>query len=200
MATASVSGVITSMWNILQQVVPKSVDPALFFMTFLLTLVIVYLVLKQISFFQKAGGVAFIAALVLAYFTASSVFVTVLVSKLFPNIGLAIMAIMGIMLVIVFLSPASLKEGEFSGTPIIVIAVFIITMWLTWTFAAPELEKTGALSAITGATGFAINNEDAAVIIVAIVVLLIFYFIFKTPNPDEEGRGKLTRWLTGGKW
>jgi hypothetical protein len=199
MVTASVAGVITSMWSMLQQVVPKSVEPVLFFLTFLLTLVVVFLVLQQISFFQKSRGIAFIAALVFAYFTASSVFVTVLVSKLFPNIGLAIMAIMGIMLVVVFLSPGSLKEG-FAGTPIIVIAVFIITMWLTWTFAAPELERTGALSAISGATGFAINNEDTAVIIVAIVILMVFYFIFKTPNKDTEGRGAFAKWLTGEKW
>jgi hypothetical protein len=183
----------------LQQVVPASVEPVLFYLTFILTLVIVFLVLQQVSFFQKSRGITFLAAVVIAYFTASSAFVTVLISKLFPNIGLAIMAIMGIMLVIVFLAPGSLKEG-FTGTPIIVIAVFIITMWLTWTFAAPELAKTGALSAISGASGFAINNEDAAVIIVAIVALMIFYFIFKTPNPENEGKGRFVKWLTGEKW
>lgn len=195
----SITGVVKSMWDIMLQLVPKGVDPVLFYLTFILSLALIFVILQLIQFFREKRGTAFIIAVIIAYFTASSVFVTVLISKLFPNIGLAIMALLGIMLVAVFLSPNSMKEG-FTGTPIIVIAVFIITMWLTWTFAAPELEKTGALGAISTATGFAIDNEDTAVIVFGIIVLFVLYMVFRTPDNQDGKGGKLLKWLTGEKW
>jgi hypothetical protein len=192
----SLTGIIKSMWDVMQMMVPKTVDPILFYMTFVMTAVVIYVILMQIKFFEKAPGVRLVICIVTSYFTASSAFVTILVSKLFPNIGLAIMAIMGIMLVAVFLAPDSLKKDGFPGTPIIVIVVFIITLWLTWSFAAPELEKTGVLSMIKGPTGSGISNEDAAVVGFFLFGAFVLYMVFKPST--SSGRGtEFIDWLAG---
>lgn len=192
----SVSGVFGSMWELLKAVVPQNVDPVLFFATFIISAALIFVVIQTIKFFQESRGTALIISLILAYFTASSAFVTVIVSKFFPNVGLVMMAILGIMLVIVFVSPDSAKEG-FSGSPIIIIIAFVVIVALTWSFAAPELQAAGVIGSGTGSS---ITNEDTALIIFVIMMMGFMYFLFKGPKKEKGRLDQLLDWSKGKKW
>lgn len=185
---ATISGILMSMWGILKFLVPTGVEPILFFTTFLLTAVLVFTIVQTIAFFRENRAVSAVIALVVAYFTASSVFVTIMISKLFPNIGLAMMAIIGVMLVVVFLAPEKFKEG-LGISPLIGILIFLVIIWLTWIFAAPALESAGILATIQGATGFGISSEDVALVLVIIGIVAGIYFLFKGPKRDDDDEG-----------
>ena len=176
--------IVNSMWSILKSFVPAGADPVLFYTTFLITAALVFAVLQVVSFFKNSRALSVVVALIIAYFTASSAFVTIMVSKLFPNIGLAIMAILGVMLVLVFLAPDLFEKG-LGVSPVIGILIFLVIVWLTWVFAAPELQKTGILDTISGATGFGITNEDVALVITIAVVLGGLYFLFKGESKTQ---------------
>lgn len=180
----SISGIFVSIWDILKIIVPTGVDPVLFYTTFLITAALIFAIAQVISFFKDNRALSMILAIVIAYFTASSAFVTIMVSKLFPNIGLAIMAIIGVMLVLVFLAPDQFKEG-LGVSPIIGIGIFLVIIWLTWTFAAPALESAGILAQISGATGFGITNEDVTILVIAAAVIGGLYFLFKGKDENK---------------
>ncbi|MDD5182269.1 MAG: hypothetical protein PHC66_03805 [Candidatus Nanoarchaeia archaeon] len=188
-----ITEVLSTVWDVLKAIVPSGVEPILFFTTFLITAVLVFSIVQLIEFFKTNRPLALISAVVIGYFTASSVFVTIMVSKLFPNIGLAIMAILGVMLVLVFLAPNKFKDKGMGISIPIAIAVFAVIIWLTWVFAAPALESAGILSQIRGVTGFGITNEDVAVVIVALVIIGGLYFLFKGPDTNNAGFLKVTR-------
>jgi len=185
---ASLTGIVTSAWDMLKWLVPSGVEPVLFFTTFLITAALVFAIMQMIEFFKTNRPVSFVIALVVAYFTASSAFVTIMVSKLFPNIGLAIMAIVGVMLVLVFLAPDTFKEG-LGVSPIIGIGIFIVIIWLTWIFAAPALENAGVLDTIRTSTGFGITNEDVALVITVAIIVGGLYFLFRGPKADTNEAG-----------
>jgi hypothetical protein len=175
---ASISGIVVSAWEVLKTLVPTGVEPVLFYTTFIITAALIFAIAQVITFFKENKALAMIIAVVISYFTASSAFVTIMVSKLFPNIGLAIMAIVGVMLVLVFLAPEKFKEG-LGVSPIIGLGIFLVIIWLTWIFAAPALASSGILAQIQGATGFGVSNEDVTILIIAAVVIGGLYFLFK---------------------
>jgi hypothetical protein len=180
------SGVLQALIDILKAFTPTGVQPLLFYATFIISLGLLYVVLAMgVPYFKQHKGIAFITALVISYFVASSAFVTIIISKLFPNVGLALMAIIGVMMVIAFISPESL-EGGMSWTPLIVIVTFAIVIYLTYAFAAPELQASGALAGVSFG-GFAITNEDAAIIIIGIAVIVGIFALVRTPG---GGSGK----------
>ena len=194
---ATLTGIIASVWDVLKMVVPSGVDPILFFLTFLITSVLVFVILQVIKFFKGNNALSAIIAIVIAYFTASSVFVTIMISKLFPNIGLAIMAIVGVMLVLVFLAPNMFEKGFNIKLPI-GIAIFVVIIWLTWIFAAPALESAGILAQISSSTGFAITNEDVALVITIAVIIGGLFMLFKKPTPPGQ-TSKFFKIVRGGE-
>ena len=184
----SLSGVFSEVWGILEMIAPLGVDPVYFWATALITFAIIFAAAQYLPFMKDNKAIALIIALVMAYFTASSAFVTIIVSKMFPNIGLVLMAILGLLLVVAFMAPKSFDKG-FTGTKFIAIAAFIFIIWLTYTFAAPQLQAQGY---ITGPLGNAISEEDiAVVVIVLILVSLGAMLIGKKEGSEESGIKKV---------
>ena len=178
----SVTGVLTSMWDILEAIAPVGVDPIYFWSTFLLISSIIYILVQVIPQFNKRKGVALIVAAVLGYFSASSVFATIIISKLFPNVGMVLMAILGLLLVIAFVSPESMSGGLSGALPITLIS-FAVILYLTYAFAAPELQRAGFITPQLGTT---ITDQDMAVLVIIMIVIGLVYAAVRTPKDNED--------------
>jgi len=179
----TVSGVLGSIFDILKNLVPIGVDPIYFWLTLVVTFGLTFLLLQLIPLFKNSRGIAFIVAIVMSYFVASSAFATVIIAKLFPNIGLAIMAILGLLMVLAFISPDSFKGG-LSYTPIIAVVVFIIIIVMTYGSVAPELAKAGF---IAPEIGVSISDNEVAMVIAAIIVIGLLWMLVSPPKKDEGG-------------
>ena len=186
----SVTGIFDSMLGILTGFVPIGVTPIYFWLTLVISLGIIFLLMQNLPFFKDSRGIAFIVSAIIAYFVASSAFATIIIAKLFPSIGLAIMAILGLLMVIALLSPKSFEgeEGFMPYAPIIVIIVFLVIIWMTYSAAAPELSAAGFISK---STGIAISDSDMALVIVAIAVIGGLWLVFKPKSrTGSEGLKK----------
>ena len=189
----TITGVATSLMEMLKGIVPIGVDPIYFFATFLIMFSILFVVLQLIHFFKDSKFIAFIVAAVISYFAASSAFVTIIVAKLFPNVGLVIMAILGLLIVVAFVSPDSMKSGQMSGKPFIIIVAFIIIIYLTYSYAAPELRASGFISNELGTT---ISDSDMSIVIAGVIVIGIIYAIVSSGKPRVRG-GRALEYLFG---
>ncbi|MCD6547417.1 MAG: hypothetical protein J7K22_02580 [Nanoarchaeota archaeon] len=192
----TIAGVLTSMAEILKALVPAGIEPINFWLIFLVTFAISFIALLLIPIFKNARGIVFIIAIVIAYFVASSAVATIIISKLFPNIGLALMAILGLLLVIAVLSPKSLEKGT-SWTPLIVIIVITFIIYMTYTSVVPQLQAAGYISKSTGVT---ITDDDVATIIAAIVVIGLIYMIVRSKPTEESVFDKILKYLKGKSW
>jgi len=192
----TIAGVLTSMAEILKALVPAGIEPINFWLIFLVTFAISFIALLLLPIFKNARGIVFIIAIVIAYFVASSAVATIIISKLFPNIGLALMAILGLLLVIAVLSPKSLEKGT-SWTPLIVIIVIIFIIYMTYTSVVPQLQAAGYISKSTGVT---ITDDDVATIIAAIVVIGLIYMVVRSKPTEESAFDKILKYLKGKSW
>jgi hypothetical protein len=188
----ALEGIFENVIRILNSITPVGVEPVYFYSTFMLVLSLTYMLFYNlIPVFQKNKGVSFIAAVVFAYFAASSAFVTIIVSKLFPNVGLAIMAILGILLVVAFVTPKSFTDKGTPAANLIMLGAVIFIIFATYTYAAPELAAQGYISPNLGTN---ISSEDWAIIIIMIVVIGGLYMMFR---PAPTGTSNLERFM---KW
>ena len=185
--------------KILTTLTPAGVEPVYFYSTFMIVLALSYMLFYTlIPPLKGHKGVSFIVSVVFAYFAASSAFVTVIVSKLFPNVGLVIMAVLGILLVIAFVTPGSFGTKGTPAANLIMLVGFIFIIFATYTFAAPELTAKGYLP--SGGGGVAITAEDWAIIIILMIVIIGLYMMFRTPSTAGEGPGdRFVDWLTRSK-
>jgi hypothetical protein len=183
--------------RILSLIVPTGVEPVLFYATFLVVIAISYLLFYTLIPITKEHKVlSLIISLVFAYFAASSAFVTVIVSKLFPNVGLVLMAILGLLLVIAFISPGTFGSEGTPGANLIMIAAFIFLVYATYVYAAPELIKQGYLPS---GPNFIISASDWAIIIIGIIVIGGIVWMFGSREPGGTSADKFVKWLTKAK-
>ena len=193
----TVHGVLTSMLNMLAGLVPVGVQPVHFWLTLLVSFAITYVILLLLPIFRDHRGAGFIVAAVISYFVASSAFATVVIAKLFPNVGIALMAILGLLMVIAILSPNSIKSGSTRATPIIVIIAIIFVIWATYSSVASEFQVG------TGGGGVGVTNSDVATII-AILIIIGIIAIIVSPSKSGGSRsdriGKFFDWLGGSGW
>lgn len=190
----SVSGVLGGVFDILKSFVPIGVDPIYFFATFIIMFSVIFVVLGLIHFFQGNKFISFLVAAVISYFAASSAFVTVIISKLFPSVGLVMMGILGLLLVVAFVSPGSFSGQGMAGKPLIVIIAFIIIIYLTYSYAAPELQKNGFISDSLGTT---VSDQDVSIIIAIVIVLGVIYAIVSSSKPPGGPRSAMLNYLFG---
>ncbi len=169
----SISGIAGSMVNMLSGLVPMGVDPIYFWLTLVVTFAITFLLLLLVPLFQNHRGSAFVVAGVISYFVASSAFATIIIAKLFPNIGLALMAILGLLMVVALLSPNSLNSTSSYTTIVILIAIAFV-IWMTYSSVAPQLQAAGFISPSMGTS---ISNNDAATIIAAVIVIGVIWVL-----------------------
>jgi len=190
---ATIHGVLVSLAKMMGGLVPTGVQPIHFWLTFIISFAIIYIISLLLPIFKDHRGAAFIVAAVTSYFVAGSAFATLIIAKLFPNVGIAIMAILGFMMVVALLSPSSLKGGS-SWTPLIVILAIVFVIWATYSSVAPQLQAAGIIS--SGGTGN-ISNEDVATIIAAIIVIGIIWAIVRVPHQDHPYLDNMFNYLKG---
>jgi hypothetical protein len=185
--------------RILSLIVPTGVEPVLFYATFLVVIAISYLLFYTlIPITKEHKGLSLIISLVFAYFAASSAFVTVIVSKLFPNVGLVLMAILGLLLVIAFISPGTFGSEGTPGANLIMIAAFVFLVYATWVYAAPELARQGYID--TENPLFNLSTSDWAIVIIGIVVIGIAVLFFAgSGQTGGSAPDKFVKWLTKAK-
>ncbi|MCD6576227.1 MAG: hypothetical protein J7K73_03645 [Nanoarchaeota archaeon] len=184
----TLSGVVQNLWGMAVGLVPAGVQPIHFWLTFMITLAIVFLLLQFIKIFEDHRGSAFIVAVVISYFVASSAFATIIIAKLFPNVGIALMAILGLMMVIALLSPSSISGGT-NWSRLIVLIALVFVIWATYSSVAPELQAAGVISS-TGGGGVSISDQDAATIVAALIVIGVVYMIV---SPKKDNRKSFLR-------
>ncbi len=193
----SVIGVLSAMWDLLAAMSPVGIEPYLFWLTLMLSFGTILLLLNLIPLFRERKGITAIVGFVMAYFVASSSFAVIIISKLFPSVGIVIMFLLGLLMLVAIISPKSIKEGEFTAGPVIIIIGFLIVIWITYTAVAPELAAAGHISP----RGVGFSTEDLAAIIIIVVVLGVLWAVLRTPKVKEEpGPEKLFKWLFGKKW
>ncbi len=194
---ATIVGVLSAMWDLLAALSPLGVEPMLFWLTLLLSFGIIFLLLNLLPLFKDKKGIAAIVGLVMAYFVASSSFAVIVISRLFPSVGIIIMFLLGLLMLVAVISPKSIRKGEFTAAPIIIVIGFLIALWLTYTAVAPELAAAGHISP----RGVGISTEDIAAIFLIVIVLGVLWMVFRTPKVKEEtGPEKMFKWLFGKKW
>lgn len=193
---ATIHGVLTTIAKMMGGLVPAGVQPVHFWLTLLISFAIIFIILQMLPLFSDHRGSAFIVALVTSYFVAGSAFATLIIAKLFPNVGIALMAILGLMMVIALLSPKSIESGT-SWTPLIVIIAVVFVIWATYSSVAPQLQAAGIISLGEGGS---VSNEDVATIITAIVIIGIIWALVRTPPDQESFFEKLVKGLKGKTW
>ncbi len=177
----TITGIFTSMIDILAALSPIGVEPIHFWLTALISFAVIFMLAQAVPALKENRMVALIIAIVVSYFVASSAYATLIISRLFPNVGIALMFILGFMMVIALLSPDSLKEGT-TGVKFIVVFVFLLVIWFTYTAVAPELEAAGFISG----AGMNISSTDAAIVIVVLVAVGIIYSLVSEKKPGKK--------------
>ena len=101
--------IIPAIWEGFQVITPSGVNPEFFWPSFILVFAIVYTLIEKANVFggtvegeSKKKGIYLIVALVLAYFTASSAFATLVISKMTPQLGMVLVAILAFLLIFGF--------------------------------------------------------------------------------------------------
>src|SRR4030042_207758 len=152
----------------LAPVAPAGVTGVQFISVFIIVYAIVFLLVSNIDFLTKNKAAQLILALVIAFFTASSAFSVILITKLFPNLGVVTM-IMIAFLVVMAMIPQ--KTRKFTLGPLLTIAGIGLVAYLTWTSMAGTLNIEGlTMPELT-------KNEWYGIVFILIfltVILLIF--------------------------
>jgi hypothetical protein len=195
---ATIHGIIVSMAQMLNALVPAGVQSVHFWLVLLMSFAITFILLQLIPLFSDHRGSAFIVAAIISYFVAGSAFATIIIAKLFPNVGIALMAILGLLMVISLLSPNSLKGGT-SWTPIVVIIALIFVIWATYSSVAPQLQAAGIISS-TGEGG--VSNQDVAAIIVVLIVIGVIWKLVSPPSKPKSNNffDALFNYAKGKNW
>jgi len=160
---------LNAIWQGFQVLTPAGIQPEYFWSTFLLIFALVYALLSKVKLFgegleEKGKGINAIIALVFAYFTASSAFATIIISKMAPNLGMFLVALLTLVMVFSFLSE------NFENYKWLVIIISIIGFaYVLWS----------AFSGVPGVTGVSITKEDWGAIIALGIIIGLLAYAFK---------------------
>lgn len=137
--------------NLLGPIVPAGVTGVQFISVFLLVYAIIFLLTSQIHILKDNRMAAAMFALIIAFFTASSAFSVILITKLFPNVGMITMVMIAFLAVIAII-PKEEGVGKLTFGPLLTLAGIALVAYFTWTSMAgtisleglniPELSKT----------------------------------------------------------
>jgi hypothetical protein len=124
-----VSNALASIDSFLAPIVPAGVTGTQFIAVFLIVYAVVYLLMSQVKILEKNKAAQLIFALIVAYFTASSTFSVVLVTKLFPNVGVVTMILISFLAVIAMVPG---KKYRLTLGPLLTVAGILLIIFLTW--------------------------------------------------------------------
>lgn len=162
---------IANIDNMLKPLAPAGVGGIAFAAVFLLIYGIIFAGLELVHFLgPNKRGLRAIISLVAAYFTSTSTFATVLISKVFPNLGIAVVGI-AVFLIIVGLVFGSSRGEEKKLVPYLIILGFIgFVVWNAWNDTAIQLTGEGLQLPNLG-------SQEWGLIIFVIIFLAIILII-----------------------
>ncbi|MCW1296211.1 MAG: hypothetical protein OH319_00835 [Candidatus Parvarchaeota archaeon] len=179
-----------SAWDAASLIVPGGINPVAFYTVFIISFAVLFLLLEQIHLFakasepEKARGARLIIALILAYFVASSTLAVTVITKLFPNMGIAILAMLAFLLVVGMISP----EGYKKTSVLVLLIALIFVFWSTWTAAVQEL-GTGISIPVQ------LTSQDWGIIIAVAIFIFVVYVLMSFGKPSESYGDKFLKLL-----
>ena len=180
-------GILDQMWYLLEQIAPTGANPVVFWLGFILVFALTYLLLSLTHIFKDHNGINFIVSLVISYFAAGSAFASIFLAEFFPNLTVALWAILGLLMVMVV---AGFKGKSSSLLAIGAFIAMLFVIFGTWQAVSARMGIP------SGAYG--LSSEDIAALALLGFIGLILYFAFKPPNQNED-KWELLGKLLGGE-
>ena len=179
--------ILDQMWIILEQIAPTGANPVIFWLSFILVFSLTYLLLDLTHVFEKRRGLNALVSLVIAYFAAGSAFASIFLAEFFPNLTIALWAILGLLMVMIV--------AGFGGkaSSLLAVAGFIAMLFVIFGTWQGVSAKMGIPS---GAYG--LSSEDIAALALVGFFALIIYFAFAKKN-NQKSIAKQLEDLFGGK-
>jgi hypothetical protein len=140
--TTIFADMITFINDLLAPIVPAGVSGIQFLSVFLLVYAIIFLLTSQVSILKDNRMAAAMFAVIIAFFTASSGFSVLLITKLFPNLGVVTMVMIAFLAVIAIMPKEKGTIGLTLG-PILTIAGIALVIYFTWIGMAGSINLEG---------------------------------------------------------
>ena len=179
--------ILEQMWVILGQIVPTGANPVIFWLSFILVFALTYLLLSLTHIFKEHNGLNALVSLVIAYFAAGSAFASIFLAEFFPNLTIALWAVLGLLMVLIVAGFGG------KGSSFLAVAGFIAMLFVifgTWQAVSAKMNIP------SGAYG--LSSEDWAALALVGFIILILYFAFRK-KPEGENKWELLEKLFGGK-
>jgi hypothetical protein len=179
---------LSSAWQAASLIVPGGINPVAFYTVFIISFAVLFLLLEQIHLFtkaaepEKARGARLIIALILAYFIASSTIAVTVITKMFPNMGIAILAMLAFLLVVGMISP----EGYKKTSVLVLLIALIFVFWSTWTSAVQELGTEVKVP-------IELTSQDWGIVIAVAIFVFIVYMLLSFGKPSESYGDKILK-------
>jgi len=185
----SVAEFFKLMFNSIGALAPAGIDPTLFFTTFFVVFAIIFTGLSTVKVFGDTTNnnkIRAIFAFVAAYFTATSAFATIMISKLFPNLGIVLISVIVMLVVTSFVSSSGKPvSGGFLKVIMLLLVVWII--WNSWNSAT--LEVYGYKTKVQ------VSAQDMADIVLVILFIIIFLKVLGVGGNKSSGGNTLKDFL-----
>lgn len=176
----------------LAPIMPPGVTGAQYLSVFFIIYAITFIMLSKITLLSKNKAAQLIIALSIAFFTAGSGFSVLLITKLFPNLGIVTMIILSFLVVLSILTPKETLDN-IKWAPLMTIVAIGLIIYGTWTSMGNNINISGlSMPQVT-------TTEMYTIIFLLIFVgaiILIFFAGGKTP-PKNDFMKKLFKTLRG---
>jgi len=165
----------------LKPIVPAGVTGVQFISVFFIVYAITLLVLKRVDLLKGNSSAVFLLALVIAYFTASSTFSVLLITKLFPNVGVVTILLISFIAVIGMVPTGSKK---LTLAPVLVVFGVLFVALSTWQGVAGSLSLEGLrIPAVS-------REEMYGLIFLGIFIVISLLFMYGGGGGEKKNYGE----------
>jgi hypothetical protein len=169
--------IIPAIWQGFQSITPAGVSVEFFWPSFLLVFAIIYTLLEKTGIFgtseAKNKGAYIVISLVLAYFTASSAFATLVIAKITPQLGMLLVAIMSFLLIFAFLKGDSSYRND-SMKYVMYLFMFVGAVWLLVSTVTDVNASMGI-----GVSLPTLSSTDMGMVVAIIIVIAVLWLLFR---------------------
>ncbi len=169
---------INSLNNGLAPITPQGVNGVQFLSVFLITYSIIFIVLRRVNLFDKNKPAILMLSIIAAFFTASSTFSVILITKLFPSLGM-VTAMLISFIAVIGLVPTGKKKITFA--PLMVISGLILIIYFTW------IGVSGSIS-INGLTMPKLTKDEYYSLVFGGVFLTFILLIYFSGDKKKDSK------------
>ena len=175
---------LTMINSTLSPIMPPGVTGVQYLSVFFIIYAITFIMLSKITLLSKNKAAQLIIALSIAFFTAGSGFSVLLITKLFPNLGIVTMILLSFLVVLSILTPSD-KLESIKWAPLMTIAAIGLIVYGTWT-------SMGANINIAGLSMPQITSTEMYTIIFLLIFIGAIILVFFAGGKKGEGEKKFT--------